>query len=727
MFRLNQLYIVFLLLFLLTKTGFSQVSQGGFPLQLKALKSSRNLVVEMPPFSNEMTLKNSELNESGENQLKPFRFAHPFEVQLNTENSGQWFVSETGENCWQLTIRTSGAKSINLIFDQFKLPAGSRLFVFNENKILGAFTDFNNKSGGKFAIAPIEGDEVTIQYEVHDKDKNQKAFEITRVNHDYVGIIKSGIRRPLNKIAGSCNIDVNCEIADDWSEVKNSVCRLIVNGIEVCTGALLNNTSENQKPYVISAAHCYDNWNLAQTSVYVFNYESPFCAPLDGDPYNSVSGAVMKASFDSLDFALVELSVVPPPDYRPYYAGWDISTKMPDSTACIHHPQGDIKKIALDYNSPSISDFRTDYLEDGFLKISRWDGGVTEAGSSGAPLFNSNKKIIGTLTGGVATCLDPVRDYFERFALSWNYKSDSAKQLKYWLDPLKSGKSMLNGNQFNVDENRCGAFTNLTDLDTYSNVPIVNSGQFSGYWGGSNSYGVTEFVEHFSVPGNEQLSGVSFGVGKIKTTGTNNQSEITVKVYNGSNLPESLIYSEKIKIKNLVANAMNFIGFSEIVEPKDSFFIGFELSNVQPADTFVIYQSLRKSYEINTLYVKKDNVWMPFNDANASGKSMANIVELVACNIGEISTDTPLVNNPMEILLYPNPTKSVFVLEAGKQILENNIQVYNLIGQEIEVKFTKRTSRKMEINLDGNIPGVYLVRLNHGNGFVTRKISFVPW
>lgn len=727
MVRFNHLYIVFLLTILVAKTGFSQVSQGGLPLQIKALKVARNTVVEMPPFSAEMTLKSTDLNDTGENKLKPFRFAHPFEVQLNTENSGQWFVAENGVDCWQLTIRSLGAKSINIIFEQFKLPAGSRLFVFNENRILGAFTDFNNKSGGKFAIAPIEGEEITIQYEVSGASKNQKAFEITHVNHDYVGILKSGDRRPLNKVAGSCNIDINCEIADDWSEVKNSVCRLIVNGIEVCTGALINNTSENQKPYVISAAHCYDNWNMAQTSVYVFNYESPFCAPLDGDPYNSVSGAVMKAQFDSLDFALAELSTVPPPNYRPYYAGWDISTKIPDSTVSIHHPQGDIKKIAMDFDSPTISNFNSNYIEDAFLRIARWEKGVTEAGSSGAPLFNNHKNLIGTLTGGVATCLDPVRDYFERFSMAWDYNSDSTKQLKYWLDPLKSGKSVLDGNQFNVDENRCGAFTNLTDLDTYANVPIVNSGQFSGYWGGSNSYGVTEIVEHFSVPGNEQLSGVSFGVGKIKTTGTNNQSEITVKVYNGSNLPESLIYSEKIKIKNLVANAMNFIGFSEIVEPKDSFFIGFELSNIQATDTFVIYQSLRKSYEINTSYVKKDNQWMTFNDANASGKSMTNIMELVACNIGEITTDTPLVNNPMEILLYPNPTKSVFVLEAGQQISENSIQVFNLIGQGIQTKITKRTSRKVEINLEGNIPGVYLVRLKHDSGFVARKISFVPW
>ena len=84
---------------------------------------------------------------------------------------------------------------------------------------------------------------------------------------------------------------------------------MIVNGKEVCTGVLMNNTAENEKPYILSAAHCYDRWTFPDVTVYVFNYESPFCAPLDGDPLNSITGATMKAQYDSLDFALVELSL----------------------------------------------------------------------------------------------------------------------------------------------------------------------------------------------------------------------------------------------------------------------------------------------------------------------------------------------------------------------------------------------------------------------------------
>ena len=142
-------------------------------------------------------------------------------------------------------------------------------FIYNKNKnaVLGAFTAFNNKASGKFAVAPVAGDEITVQYETRLKDTENIPFVIKSVNHDYIGILEKSDRRPLGRTAGACNIDINCDLGDAWSEVKNSVCRMIVNGVEICSGALINNTAEDQKPYIISAAHCYDEWKYAETSV----------------------------------------------------------------------------------------------------------------------------------------------------------------------------------------------------------------------------------------------------------------------------------------------------------------------------------------------------------------------------------------------------------------------------------------------------------------------------
>jgi hypothetical protein len=731
----HSLLLIFCLGVLFPNIGQAQISQGGQPMRLSTLKSSRNKVVVMPPIKNFLSVENyTEIPVSG-NLLKPFQFAHPFDVDLSPSNSGEWILANNGFYVWRLTIHSTEAKSLNLIFDDFNIPENARLFIISEtdNQILGAFTNANNKPSGKFAVSPIAGDEITVQYEVPEKYLNEKSFRIINVNHDYIGILKTGDRRPLGKTAGECNIDINCDDWEDWSDVKNAVCRLIVKGKRICSGVLINNTAENQKPYVLSAAHCYDQNDYPDLTIYTFNYESPFCAPLDGDPSNSISGAKMKAESDSLDFALVELTVIPPPDYRPYYAGWNRSSNIPASTASIHHPQGDIKKISFDNNPPVISSFGEpnsidkDYIKKGFLRVNRWEFGTTESGSSGGALFDTDKNVIGTLTGGEATCANSVYDYFERFSNAWNYKSDTAQQLKYWLDPLNTGAEFLNGVQFNEGENLCGAFSNLTDNDKYQLVPISGTNSFSGYWGGSNNMGITEFVERFSIEGNEILSGVSFGVGSLKNVLKSSESEILIKIYSGNQFPDKLIFSQLAKINSFAANAMNYVGFHELVEPKGSFFVGFELSNIQALDSFVVYQSLRTASDINTFYFKQNGNWNSFKDSNPEKKSMANIFEVMACNIDDFGTDTPIVDNPVDILIFPNPSNSKVSFEAGQEIPDNSITVFNVLGQKTKIEITKIDERKVEIDLTGNTPGVYFLRFDAGEQIISRKISFVPF
>jgi lysyl endopeptidase len=64
---------------------------------------------------------------------------------------------------------------------------------------LGAFTAANNKKSGKFAVAPLAGDELTVQYEVP-AGTETNSFIITKVNHDYMGILKFSERRPLGRV-----------------------------------------------------------------------------------------------------------------------------------------------------------------------------------------------------------------------------------------------------------------------------------------------------------------------------------------------------------------------------------------------------------------------------------------------------------------------------------------------------------------------------------------------
>ncbi len=731
---MNRLYSGILILILILATGqiSAQLSKMGVPLKIKQLKSSRGGKVEMPSF---LSYFSSEVQTvQDEKQLKPFKFAHGYPVNLTTGNSGEWFSAADSEDMavWRLTIKSAGAYSLNLVFDDFEIPENARLFVYSETEeyLLGAFTQDNNSASRKFAISPVAGDEITVQYEVPEKLSHVDPFRIIQVNHDYVGILKSGTRRPMGKTAGSCNIDINCDAWGSWEEPKNSVVRIIINkpgGSEICTGVLVNNTAENQKPYVLSAAHCFDKWSYAETSVFTFNYESPFCKPLDGDPSNSISGAAMKAQFDSLDFALVLLNTVPPPEYRPYYAGWNRISEVSESSVSIHHPQGDIKKLANDNDASVIATFDSPYVKNGHLRILKWEGGTTEQGSSGGPLFDQNKLLKGTLTGGSAVCGKSVDDYFARLALAWDYKNDSTKQLKYWLDPLKTNPATLQGKQFYTEADLCGAFTNLTDIDSYALVPIKNGTEFAGYWGGSNSVGITEITEKFKTEANLHLKGISLGVGRIKNAIKSQNSEITIKIYNGTSVPGQPIYSQSVKTSELAPDAMNYIPFTKVVKPGTEFFAGFEISNVAAPDSFAIYQSLKASTQTNSCFIRKNNQWNAFSSLNAEKKTMSNIIELVACNINNFNTDTPRVENPLDIVVFPNPVTSTFTVEAGKEITAQQIKVYNVAGQLCTCKITPIGDRKLNVDMRGNVSGIYFVHYNNGNSFITKKISFVQW
>ena len=73
--------------------------------------------------------------------------------------------------------------------------------------------------------------------------------------------------------------------------------------------------------------------------------------------------------------------------------------------------------------------------------------GVTEGGSSGSPIYSQDGFIIGTLTGGWASCTALTsEDYYGKFDFHWD-KNGSANntQLKPWLDPNNTGIQILQG------------------------------------------------------------------------------------------------------------------------------------------------------------------------------------------------------------------------------------------------------------------------------------------
>jgi len=402
---------------------------------------------KLPAFDVQAMLAEDEITK-GEG---PFRFGkrHPVEVALT--NDGTWEELPNGDRIWRMTFYSPKAYSLNFLFSRFYMPQGAELYAYNADKsdTRGAFTAFNNKADGMFAITPIEGDKVTLEYYEPAAVNGLGILELSYVVHAYRNLHDTA-EEILEKNfgdSGACNNDVACPVSAGWEDQIRSVGIIIISGFRACTGAMVNNTAQDGTPYFLSANHCgtgiNSNWS------FVFNYDSPSCSGPDGSLAESVAGGVLRASSAASDFALFELSAPPPASYQVYYAGWNNQDVAASSTTAIHHPSGDVKKISFN-NDPAYEGAwgsgSTPVTGGNHWVVGQWEDGTTEPGSSGSPLFDENKLIIGQLHGGSASCGSVTYDSYGKLFTSWQGEGSPASSLETWLG---SG-STLEGQYFGV-------------------------------------------------------------------------------------------------------------------------------------------------------------------------------------------------------------------------------------------------------------------------------------
>jgi hypothetical protein len=321
------------------------------------------------------------------------------------------------------------------------------LYVYNPSKdfILGKFTA-SHLYNGELGTELVPGEMTIVEYFV------PKGSSIGNIN---ICTVTHGYRTPDEFLlkafggSGACNVNVNCPEGAAWTQQRNSVVMLVSGSNGFCTGALINNTLNDGKPYVLTANHCYSN---PATWIFRFQWESTSCInPSTSPTFQSLSGAVLRAQGTPSDFCLVEITGglvngTVPAAYTPYFSGWDNTETISPSAVCIHHPSGDIKKIAIENNALISTNFGGSPSNSHWGVLS-WDLGVTEPGSSGSPLFNQNRRIIGQLHGGASACgASVLSDEYGKVSVSWNPAgSTTSGQLKHWLDPNNTNASFIDG------------------------------------------------------------------------------------------------------------------------------------------------------------------------------------------------------------------------------------------------------------------------------------------
>ncbi|NJK83970.1 MAG: hypothetical protein HC912_09350 [Saprospiraceae bacterium] len=130
---------------------------------------------------------------------------------------------------------------------------------------------------------------------------------------------------------------------------------------------------------------------------------------------------------------------------------------MPQQSALIHHPFADIKKITLENRTALIFNAERIWLKRDnenvyktpiahHFRLTYNNGGTFQGGSSGAGVFDGNKRLVAQLHGGVIDTLCRVSTAFAgRLALAWEGGGTPDSRLKDWLDPNGAGVLMVDG------------------------------------------------------------------------------------------------------------------------------------------------------------------------------------------------------------------------------------------------------------------------------------------
>ena len=736
--------MLILLSYILSTTASGQISHGGKPLPLeitsgmRSLSDSRELFVEMPSISNEAELWRSAQEESG---FKSLHFAHKFHRFLRPDNAGitfQW----ANMKVWRVGIRSKGAYSLNILFSSFRLPPGARVFVFNgdQTEILGSFTEENNSELNLLPVQPIGGDELIVEYQEPLDARFPGEIEIGEVNHDFRGIFRATEPRDPTQ---DCHPNIVC-YPDDILP-GSGVVGLIINGTTYCTGSLTNNTAEDGTPYLLTATHCLNNDYDAQfltnrkydmiagTIVAFFHYQSPLCSTdIRGPLQMTLASADSVLISERHDISLLRFKDTPPAAYQPYYLGWDATTTPRGAFHGVHHPNGGIKKVAIEEGSLSITSFpgtKYNIEPNAHWAVNGWDTGATEGGSSGSPLLESNKRIVGTLTGGVSMCTSPRGpDQYASLSRFWNVEGsiDNPNPIHHYLDPAATQAMQLGGYQPHADNPYTRSMNFGSDekpVETlYQSVPMFAT---------NNAFGYAEFAEEYHSGETVLLEGVFISSPAISNMLNN---EIRIRIYTGEEMPTQLIYEQPYSYsyryygsnnfsfasRNMNYSVENYISFDTPVSLSGTFYISYYDAN-GTTEGFTVFNAEPRpigSGKVSTTWIRSSKGWERSSENIENPMNTSLLISPYVIGDKNVSV-RPAVREDPEILAYYSKEVNRILIESDNELLE--WELFYVSGQKIRQGRADKSINRTSLPAAQLPKGVYIVRVKTVDGTQTAR------
>lgn len=488
------------LLALLSQGAGAQIGTGGLPLSMKAGNTTASIpqvTAALPDW--ESGLKAWEAKPGA----KPYLVALTTPVSVSFPESGILYTAENGTRIWRTQIQVPGAKALGLLYDNFRLPEGVRLYLTNGNnkQVLGAYTDANNNPASpRFITEPVLGSIVNLELNIDPGvDPEQINLHIDRAaayfrSIEYLAGFTDDDLIPIDAYddaltgrSSVCMINAICPEANNYENQRNAAFQWLIPvgpGLGACSATMINsagNTGSTCKQYLLLASHCDGNNSMTNSAfdqvLLRYNFQHATCTPAAGTipaTTRTLTGAnfvarsqVNVSNPQSIkgDFLLMETRSAIPESWNVNLAGWNNAGNIPQSQSApkkfigFHHPGGDAKKVS---SSSAIQSYGLAASNTHW--VTQFSAGLAAEGSSGSALFDGDGRVIGVASvaaagqGVPANCnLDALGNdvsgttsntvLYSKLSYDWDYNVDGSAdntKLKPWLDPANTGVTTMN-------------------------------------------------------------------------------------------------------------------------------------------------------------------------------------------------------------------------------------------------------------------------------------------
>ncbi len=396
---------------------------------------------------------------------------------------------------------------------------------------------------------------------------------------------------------------------------------------------------------------------------------------------------------------------MPPGNSGITFSGWSRVNTASPSGVSITHPRGDVMKVAT-YNTAT--------TQQTFLGVNTWRAnwvsGTVEPTSSGGPLYDNNRRIIGQLTGGNPADICTTNDhaFFGRFDISWTGGGTNATRLSNWLDPNNTGA--MTTNTINLPSIAGPDLLCSPGTYTLQNLPAGSTATWS------------------VIPASQFVNGSG--------TGTSAFMELSGN-YTGIRAPR-IVFTISTDCGNFQVDKTFWIGPPQLT---------YHPPGIDPCTANPYYSTISLPGFTYNWSVDNPNVWLTSN-----GQSITSVLSYnpeyfnITLQISDgnctttrtISSYTagyycqcfsdPACGNELALKVYPNPAAEMITVELDTATVSSidrgfsqfELKLYTTLGEELLSQ--KVTSAKTLLDVRSLKNGFYYLHLIHKEGILRRQI-----